>query len=128
MLDIQRHIEWLNEQMDNQGIPIAQGEDELDEEGNQRGANQNEENEEENLEEMSYEDIVLQALEGKNEGIKIKFLDYGSNLKPEELIDMLNKMGKFFEWMPMAKEKKMKFASTKLKGNTMKWWDHLQKE
>ena len=32
--------------MDNPGIPVAQGEDKLDEEGNQRGVSQNEENEE----------------------------------------------------------------------------------
>ena len=83
--------------MDNQGILVVQGENELDEEGNQRGANQNEENEE-HLEELSYEDRVLRSLEGKNEGIKIKVYDYASSLKPEELIEWLNEMGIFFEW------------------------------
>ncbi len=44
--------------MDNQEIIVAQGVDESNEEGNQRGVNQNEENEEP-LEELSYEDRVL---------------------------------------------------------------------
>ena len=86
----------------NQGILVAQGEDESDEEGNWRGVNQNEENEEEPLEDLSYADRVLQDLEGKNEGIKIKVSDYAGSLKPEELTDWLNEMGKFFEWKPMT--------------------------
>ena len=87
----------------------------------------NEENIEE-LEELSYKDRVLRALEGRSEEIKIEVLDYASSLKPEDLIDWLTQIGKFFEWNPMTKEKKMKFAWTKLKGHAMIWWDHLQKE
>ena len=78
--------------MDNQGI---QGGNESDEEGNQRGADQNEETIEERLEEMSYEDRVLRALERRSEAIKIDVSDYAGSLKPEELIDWLNKMGNF---------------------------------
>lgn len=125
MMDIQRQIEGLSERLDNQGI---QGGDESDEEGNRRDADQNEENTEERLEEMSYEDRVLRALEGRSEGIKIDVLDYAGSLKPKELIDWLNEMGNFFEWKPMTEEKEMKFACIKLKGHTMIWWDHLQKE
>ena len=95
--------------MNNQGILVAQGEDKSYEDGNWRGTNQNEENEEEHLEEFSYEDKVLQALQCKNEGIKIKVYDYASSLKPEELIEWLNEMGKFFEWKPMVEGKKMIF-------------------
>ena len=75
---------------------------------------------------MSYKDRVLRALEGKNDSIKIKVLDYASSLKVEELIDSLNEMSKFFDWKPMTEEKK--FACRKLKGHAMIWWDHLQKE
>ena len=71
---------------------------------------------------------MLRALEGRNDGIKIEVLDYAGNLKPEELIDWLNSMEKFFEWKPMMEEKKVKFACTKLKGHAMIWWDHVQKD
>ena len=79
--------------MDNQGLQRG---NEFDEEGNQGGANQDEENIREELEEMSYEDRLLRALEGRSEAIKIDVLEYASSLKLEELIDWLTKMGKFF--------------------------------
>ena len=103
--------------MDNQGLERG---NEFDEEGNQGDANQNEENIGEELEELSYEDRVLRALEGRSEAIKIEVSDYAGSLKPEDLIDWLTEMGKFFEWKPMTEEKK--------KGHAMIWWDDLQKE
>ena len=75
--------------MDNQGLQRG---NESDEEGNQGGANQNEENIGEGLEEISYEDRVLKALEGIRKALKIDVSDYVGSLKPEELIDWLNKM------------------------------------
>lgn len=116
VLDMQRENEQLNERMDNQGIQRG---NESDEEG---------ENVDERLGEMTYEDKVLNTLEGRSDAIKIDVSDYAGSLKPEELIDLLNEMGKFFEWKPMTEEKKMKFACTKLKGYAMIWCDHLQKE
>ena len=109
VLDMQREIEWLTKWLDNQELQRG---NETDEEG---------ENEDERLGEMSYEDRVLRALEGRTETIKIDVSDYVGSLKPEELIDWLNEMGNFFEWKPMIEEKKMKFASTKLKGHEMIW-------
>ena len=113
MLDMQREIERLNEWLDNQEL--------------QRGNESEEEreNEDERLEEMTYEDRVIMALEGRSEAVKIDVSDYVGSLKPEELIDWLNEMGNFFEWKPMTEEKKLKFACTKLKGHAMIWWDHL---
>jgi hypothetical protein len=85
VLDMQREIERLTERLDNQEI--------------QRGNNTDEEEEDEGerLGEMSYEDRVLRALERRSEAIKIDVSDYAGSLKPEELIDWLNEMGKFFE-------------------------------
>lgn len=103
VLDMQREIEWLNERLDNQEIQRG---NEFDEEG---------EYEDKRLGEMSYEDRVLRALEGRSEAIKIDVSNYVGSLKLEELIDWLNDMGNFFEWKPMAEGKKMKFACTKLK-------------
>ena len=75
VLDMQREIERLTERLDNQEI--------------QRGNNTDEEEEDEGerLGEMSYEDRVLRALEGRSEAIKIDVLDYVGSLKLEELID-----------------------------------------
>ena len=41
---------------------------------------------------MPFEERMLRALEGRNDGIKIEVPGYVRNLKPEELIDWLNSM------------------------------------
>ena len=83
---------------------------------------------EEQLEHMPFDERMLRALGGRNDGIKIEVPNYARNLKPEELIDSLNSMEKFFEWKSMIEEKKVKFTCTKLKGHAMIWWDHVQKD
>ena len=83
---------------------------------------------EEQLECMPFDERMLRALEGRNDGIKIEVPDYAGNLKPEELINWLNSMEIFFEWKLMIEEKKVKFTCTKLKGHAMIWWDHVQKD
>ena len=42
---------------------------------------------EEQLEHMPFDERMLRALEGRNDGIKIEVPDYAGNLKLEELID-----------------------------------------
>ena len=68
---------------------------------------------------MPFDEMMLKSLERRNDGIKIEVSDYAGNLKPEELIDWLNSMEKFFECKPMIEEKKVKIACTKLKGHAM---------
>ena len=63
---------------------------------------------EEQLECMPFEERMLKALKGRNDGIKIEILDYAWNLKLEELIDWMNSMETFFEWKPMIEEKNTK--------------------
>jgi hypothetical protein len=77
--------------------------------------------EEEQLERMNFEERMLRALEGRNDGIKMEVLEYAGSLKLEELIDWLKSMEFIFEWKSMTKEKKVKFACTKLKGHAMIW-------
>ena len=83
---------------------------------------------EEQLEGMPFEERMLRALEGRNDGRKIEVPEYAGNLKSKELINWLNSMEFFFEWKPMTEEKKVKFTCTKLKGHAMIWWDHVQKD
>ena len=53
---------------------------------------------------------------------------YKGDLNPEELIDWINDMEKFFDYEEMEDEKKVKFAVTKLKGHAALWWDGVQVE
>ena len=53
---------------------------------------------------------------------------YQGSLNPEELIDWINDMEKFFDYEEMEEEKKVKFAITKLKGHATLWWDGVQVE
>lgn len=48
---------------------------------------------------------------------------YQGGLNPEELIDWINSMEKFFDYEETEDEKKVKFAVTKLKGHAALWWD-----
>ncbi|KAH9331245.1 hypothetical protein KI387_003353, partial [Taxus chinensis] len=70
--------------------------------GNQGGDDINEEEvcEEEETQALllDFEQRVLLALEGKNDGIRVDVSKYGGSLKQEELIDWLSSMGNFFEW------------------------------
>ena len=53
---------------------------------------------------------------------------YQGGLNPEELIDWINSMEKFFDYEEMEDEKKVKFAVTKLIGHAALWWDGVQEE
>eukprot|EP00253_Pinus_taeda_P007008 PITA_07008 len=53
---------------------------------------------------------------------------YQGGLNPEELIDWINSMEKFFDYEETEDEKKVKFAVTKLKGHAALWWDGVQAE
>ena len=55
---------------------------------------------------MPFDERMLRALEGRNDGIKIEVPDYARNLKLEELIDWLNSREFFFEWKSMIEEKR----------------------
>ena len=55
-------------------------------------------------------------------------LVYQGGLNPEELIDWINSMEKFFDYEETEEEKKVKFAITKLIGHAALWWDGVQVE
>jgi hypothetical protein len=52
------------------------------------------EHEEEPFECVTFEERMLRALEGRNDGIKMEVSEYAGSLKPKELIDWLNAMEK----------------------------------
>ncbi|GLJ25051.1 hypothetical protein SUGI_0479400 [Cryptomeria japonica] len=98
--NLKRQVEELMNIMENQRL--KQREDNSDE----GDTDQSEEFEEEPVNHGNFEERMLSALEGKNEGIKVEVSEYASSLKPEELIDWLNEMEKFFEWKSMTEEKR----------------------
>ena len=53
---------------------------------------------------------------------------YEGNLIPEELVDWISTMDKYFDYENVADEKKVRFAVTRLKGHTALWWDSVQDE
>jgi len=53
---------------------------------------------------------------------------YEGGLNPEELIDWINGMEKFFDYEETEDEKKIKFVVNKLKVHATLWWDGVQVE
>eukprot|EP00253_Pinus_taeda_P016200 PITA_16200 len=53
---------------------------------------------------------------------------YQGGLNPEELINWINSMEKFFDYEEMEDEKKVKFVVTNLIGHATLWWDGVQAE
>ena len=59
---------------------------------------------------------------------KIEVSSLVGGLNPEELVDWINEINKCFDYEEMSKDKKVKFAVTKLKGHAALWWDGVQTE
>ena len=57
---------------------------------------------------------------------RIEVSSYAGGLNPEELVDWINEMNKFFDYEEMSEDKKVKFAVTKMKGHAALWWDGVQ--
>jgi hypothetical protein len=71
---------------------------------------------------------MLRQVLGSTSRPKPDISNYSGGLNPEELIDWINDMEKFFEYEEMDEEKKVKFVVTKLKGHATLWWDGVQAE
>lgn len=51
---------------------------------------------------------------------------YQGGLDPNELLDWINEMNKFFDYDEMSEERKVKFIVTRLKGHATLWWNGVQ--
>ena len=72
--------------------------------------------------------IFLKSVLGSSSKPRPEIPIYQGSLNPEELIDWINDMEKFFDYEEMEEEKKVKFVVTKLKGHATLWWDGVQVE
>ena len=71
---------------------------------------------------------ILKSVLGSSSKPRPEISIYQGSLNPEELIDWINDMEKFFDYEEMEEEKKVKFVVTKLKGHATLWWDGVQVE
>lgn len=53
---------------------------------------------------------------------------FGGSLRPEELLDWIRELERFFDWDNVADPWRLKFACTKLRGHAALWWERLQKD
>ena len=56
---------------------------------------------------------------------KVEVSCFGGSLKPEELLDWIGEMEKFFDWDDVVDPRRVKFACTKLRGHAALWWERL---
>lgn len=52
--------------------------------------------------------------------------DYDGKLDSYELMDLILKMEKYFDFENAMEEWKVKYRCTRLKGHVSLWWEHLQ--
>ena len=77
---------------------------------------------------MSAEVRLLRAVLGSSFRPNLELYIYNGSLKDENLIDWVSEMDKYFEYQEIEKNKRVKFAVTRLKGHTTLWWDNVQAE
>lgn len=59
-------------------------------------------------------------------GIKVDLPEFSGNLSPEEFLDWLSAIEKFFEWKDLSDSKRVKLVATRLRGLASTWWDQVQ--
>ena len=57
---------------------------------------------------------------------KVDIPVFSGNLNIEDFIDWIAKIDKFFDYMEIPKEKKVKLVACRLKGGGSAWWERLQ--
>ena len=50
---------------------------------------------------------------------------YEGNFNVEELMDWINYLNRYFDFEEIKDKKKVRYAATKLKGQSFIWWDEL---
>ena len=71
---------------------------------------------------------LLKEIIGVSSKPRLEIDAYNGGLNPKELVDWINTMDKHFDFAEMSKDKKVKFAVTRLQGHALLWWDGVQVE
>lgn len=57
--------------------------------------------------------------------VKVEVACFGGSLKPEEILDWIGELERFFDWDDVADPHRVKFACTKLRGHVALSWERL---
>ena len=77
-------------------------------------------------EEDQDEKRLLRVLSRENSKLVVKVVPYDGKLDTNAVLDWISDMKKLFEYENTPKNRKVKIASTRLKGHASLWWEHLQ--
>jgi hypothetical protein len=71
---------------------------------------------------------VLKSILSSSSRPKVEILTYSGSLVPEELIDWIIALDKYFDYEEVNEDKQVKFFVTRLRGHATLWWDGVQEE
>ena len=76
--------------------------------------------------EETKDQIIFRMLTKASSKPKVEVLVYDGIMNVDDLMDWINSMDKYFYFGKVEDRKKVKYATTRLKGHASIWWDELQ--
>lgn len=76
----------------------------------------------------SMEERLVRALDLSGGGIKIEVADFFGKLHAEDYLDWEVSLENYFEWKPMAEDRKVLFVKLKLKSTALQWWKRVEEQ
>ncbi|EOY17149.1 DNA/RNA polymerases superfamily protein [Theobroma cacao] len=77
---------------------------------------------------VGLEGQLLHALDLNGGGIRIDVIDFHEKFHAEEYLNWEASLENYFEWKPMAKNRKVLFVKLKLKGTALQWWKRVEEQ
>ncbi|KAJ0010947.1 hypothetical protein Pint_32911 [Pistacia integerrima] len=74
------------------------------------------------------EERLLHALDLNGGGVKIEAADFHGKLHREDYLVFEASLENYFEWKPMAENRKVLFVKLKLKGTALQWWKRVEEQ
>ena len=73
-------------------------------------------------------DWLIHALDLNYGGIKIEVADLYGKMHAADYLDWETSLENYFDWKPMAENRKVLFVKLKLKGTALQWWKRVEKQ
>ncbi|CAL2240977.1 unnamed protein product [Prunus armeniaca] len=74
------------------------------------------------------EERLVRALDLNGGGIKIEGVDFYGKMHVEDYLDWEASLENYFEWKPMAEDRKVLFVKLKLKSIALLWWKKVEEQ
>ncbi|XP_026460171.1 uncharacterized protein LOC113360982 [Papaver somniferum] len=74
------------------------------------------------------EDRLVKALDLNSGGVKVEVSDMSGRMHAEDFLDWETSIENYFEWKPIAEDRKVLFVKLKLKGMALQWWKKLEEQ